>query len=229
MSKRYLHDVKLIPRPAKPFKKIGLSFVILILCAGLISGGYLLSNFLTGGGLSWISGNKIKVNGLNYYVIYFGEYDDKESATDCIFWTASGGGASYVHKLSKYIVCGQLYNNFDDVNLVMENFGEDLTYSPKFMNVKTDKKYIGVDGVTALDKKTITAYLNTTPKIIDEVLNISNRLDKNQISRVSAGSEINSLKSQMKITTLELASINLNYNSGELNKFINFSNTIYPK
>ena len=222
MSKRYLHDIKLIPRSVKPFKKLGVFFLVLLVLFILTILGHLLANFVVGGGFSWVSGNKIKLNGLNYYLIHFGEYDDEVSASDCLFWTASGGGASYIQKFDKYIVCGQIYTNYDQASLVMDNFGEDLTYEPKLINIRIPKQYLKVDGVSALHKKTISVKVNMVSNIIDEILDISNKLDKNQISKVSASSDINSLKSNVKITALELSSINANYNSDELNKVINF-------
>ena len=221
MSKTYVNGVKLIKRPNKFFKKLWKLVVFIVICVVVFFGGIGLSSLITNNSFSWTIGEKISLKGINYYAIHFGEFDNKQEAIDCSVWTASSGGAAYIYEGNTYIVLGQIYANIDDANKVVENFNQDLTYEPAIKQFKTKKQSFSVKNISKKDKRKIIDNINLISDTVNKLLIISNNLDKSLCSNVSASSEVNSLKSDVKIAKMELTSLNIDYNSGNILKIIN--------
>lgn len=219
MSKNYSQDVRLIKRKNKFLKSLGVFFLIVVVSAVIFFGGMGISNLLTIRGFTWFRNNKIAIKSSNYYAIIFGEYSAEQEALDCAIWTATSGGAAYVYNDTKYMVLGQLYDNIDSANLVVENFSSDITYPASVKQFKINKVSFKIDNLKASDKRKIEGGLQLLPDTINEVLNISNKIDTNIISNVSASSEINSLKSEMKIAKASIESINVTYANENLKKY----------
>jgi len=219
MSKIYSQDIKLIRRKNSFLKGFGVFLLVNLILTIIFFGGVGISNLLYSRGFTWFKSNKIILNSENYYVISFGEYDTEKEALDCAIWTGTSGGAAYVYQQEKFLVAGQLYDNVDNANNVLENFSNDLTYSASIKQYKTDKISFKIEGLEAKDKRIIEKNLNLIHKTISNVLEVSNKIDTNVCSNVSASSEINALKSDVKIAKTSLDSVNVNYGSDKLKSF----------
>lgn len=216
MSKIYSKDVVLIKRKNKLFKKILFVLLTLLVFTAMFFGGVGLSNLLSKNGIIWFKNNKIIVNASNYYVVNFGEFDNEKEALDCAIWTGASGGAAYVYHNQKYLVSGQLYDHVDNANKVVENFSKDITYPASVKQFKTSKVVFKIDGLQAKDKRQIENSIKLITDTINDITSISNNIDTNVYSNVSASSEINLLKSEVKIAKTNIDSINVNYNNSNL-------------
>jgi len=221
MPKIYSHDVKLIKRKSKKMRLFVISLFIMMLILIISFGGIGVSNFLSKKGFTWFKTNKLSITSLNYYVVHFGEFNTEEESVKCSLWTLNSGGSSYIYGADKYLVVAQIYNNVDDANSVIENLSKDLTYTAEIKQFKSQKHYFEVDNISVADKRKLNKSINLTSELINSVLEISNKLDKGILSKVMASSEINSLKSDMKINKTYIDSINSNYNNSQLSKISN--------
>ena len=221
MSKKYKNDIKLIKKNNNFFKRFCIFLLSVIVLTCLFFSGMLIANLLTNNNLNLFN-NKISIKSINYYAIHFGEFDTEEEALNCSIWTASSGGSAYVFNNGKYMVIGQLYRNIDDANIVLSNLNADLTYVPNIAQYKTKKLQLNINNLSNGDKKDINNDIKLIFNTINNMLKISNNLDKNLISNVSASSEVNTLKSKLKVAKVEVESINVNYNSEDLDKLKNF-------
>ena len=181
-----------------------------------------ISYLLSKNGFTWFKSSKIKVDSFNYYAIVFGEYENENNALECSIWTASSGGGAYIFEDVNYSVVGMIYENIDDANMVMDNFSKDLTYTPIVKQFKSNKFSFLVDNISPAHKKDIDDAINLIRKSINDVLTISNKVDTNVLSNVSASSEINSIKSEIKITKSSLNSLNSAYNNVNVKELSNY-------
>lgn len=220
MSKSFSNDIKLIKRPHKALKRSLVIFFTLLVGFLLVLGGKTLSHLLIGREFNFFSGRSITIKEMNYYAIVFGEFESKNEALDCAVWTASSGGSSYIYAENTYFVIGQLYKAEDEAIKVVENFSEDLTYKATIKQFKINKVSFKIDDLSKSDRKRIVGTINLIEETISEVLNISNEVDKNQISNVSASSKINSLKSKVKIARMDLLSKNISFNDETLQGYL---------
>lgn len=211
-----------IKKSKKFFKKMIIFIITMVILVGLFFAGKGFANLLTNKNLNLFNSGGIRLKSLNYYAIHFGEFDSEEDAMKCAIWTASSGGAAYVYNQNKYLVIGQIYSNIDDAESVVNGFNKDITYQPSIVKFKTKNLAIDINKVSNTDKNKINNDINLIFKTITNILKISNNLDKSMISTSTASSEINSIKSDIKIAKLELQSINSNYNNNNINKLVSF-------
>lgn len=222
MSKKYSNDVVLIKRRNKFARGIAI-FLLIVLIANIIFwSGVGISYLLSKNGFSWFRSTTIKVDSLNYYAIVFGEYNSENESLECSIWTASSGGAAYVYQDSTFAVVGMLYENIDDANTVINNFSKDLTYMPKIQQFKSKKFSFAIDDIIPSHKKAVEDYVASIMQSVNKMLNISNKIDTNVLSNVSASSEINLMKSEIKIAKSTIDSINSNYENTYLKNLSNY-------
>jgi len=223
MSKIYSQDVSLIKRK-NSFMKGFATFLAMLLVANIVFwSGVGISYLLSSKGFTWFRSNKINVNSVNYYAIIFGDFDTESEALECSIWTSSSGGGAYVFEESTFAVVGMIYESIDDANLVISNFSEDLTYSPVVKQYKSTKFSFIVENVSPADKKDIEDVVGLIKTTVDKTLLVSNKIDTNVLSNVSASSEINSIKSEIKIAKSSIDAINSSYNNQyltELSKYL---------
>lgn len=222
MPKTYLNGTRLIKRKKAIWLKIGIILISIVVLASLFFSGFGIAKLLTGVDFNLFASGKIKIDGINYYAITFGEFDDEQLTTNCAIWTANSGGASYIYERDKSVVIGQIYNNVDDANSVVNGFSDDITYKANIMQFKSKKLTFSIDNVTHSDKKCIVGDIKSVLNKIDEILEISNNLDEGKYTTVTASSKINSIKSEIKVLKSELQLINSTYNNKDLNSFLGY-------
>lgn len=222
MPKTYLNEVKLIKRKRRIWSRIWTFILSIIILAVIFFSGFGIAKLLTGADFNWLTGGKIKINSVNYYAISFGEFDDEQLTTNCAIWTANSGGASYIYDNGSSIVIGQIYNNIDDANSVVNGFDGDITYKASIMQFKSKKLSFNIDNITHSDKKCIASDIKCVLNKINEILEISNNLDEGKFTTVTASSKINSIKSEIKVVKSELQLVNSAYSSKGLNDFIGY-------
>ena len=222
MSKKYSSDVVVIKRKNKFMKGVAYLLLIVLISNFVFWSGVGISYLLSKKGFTWFKSDKIKVDSFNYYAIIFGEYDSEGEALECSIWTSSSGGGAFVYEEQKFFVVGMLYENVDDANTVMDNFSKDLTYSPAIRQFKSLKFSFVINEISPAHKKDVEDVIKLIRNCINLALNISNKIDTNVLSNVSASSEINSIKSEIKIAKSSLNAINSNYNNSYLKEMSNY-------
>ena len=222
MTKIYSNDIRLIKRKSNFLKIILLILLVTLMVVGILGGSMGLSNLLSKRGFVWFKTDQIKISSMNYYVLHFGEFEKEEDASKCATWTLMSGGSAYVYKTDKYLVSAQIYDNIDKANKVVEGLNGDLNYQPQIKHFKTEKTYFKVSSVSVADKRKLEKIINSVGDVITKVLEISNKLDMGLLSNVAASSEVNSLKSDIKINKTHIDSINATYNNSKLTKLSDY-------
>lgn len=196
---------------------------ILIAVVILFSGRF-MADLITGN-VGGIGSGRVKLSGVELYVLSFGEFDDLNEAQACAVWVENSGGAGYLYNTGKYMVVGRTYLSLSDAQKVQENLGT-LRYDPSVITLKVKSKSLKLKGLKNADKKAILNDLNSIKNILTKVAEIDVTIDRNGLTNIGASSALNSLKTEVKEIKNHITLVNLEYKNENLNKVASYCSVV---
>ena len=197
---------------SKQNRKFGGFFAILLSilmvgCMVAISG--VLSGFLTIADIGLLFNNKNVINSHSYYMVVMGEYNNLADAETVASGAAVMGAASYVwNNNNKFFVVGNIYKTKEDANKVCEQIKNTANYNIFVKQIDFKKLNISNKNYTTEQLKTIVDSIKFIGTIYEKTYDYGVKIDKNEIAATQVSSELNNIKSQVKIFASKLDSIN---------------------
>lgn len=198
----YYEDVKVIKKPLKErVKSILIFFCVILIGAGCFGISYFLSSALTVGNLGAFvvfGDTRVKMEGMAYYAVILGEYDDKEKAEQVALGSNIQGAGGYVwEEEDKYWVVGNIYANISDAKSVKENL-KDSKYAIDIKEITLKKLNLNFDTYENEDMDIINNSFKIFDKIYNALYDYSVRFDKGEITNLAVSSGLSEWKGEVK-------------------------------
>ena len=211
MSKKVVHysGVKLVKRKRTKRKKFGV-FLFCVLCVG----GVVL--FATGvpdalkiSSFSFLFKSETNVvNAHSYYAVLMGEYGSESEAQAVASGASVVGAGAYVWNTDgKFLVVGNVYKNKADAETVAKNISGN-NYNVSVYEIKYSKLKVDLNNLSSEQELEFVNAINFLDDMFLKVYNYSVKFDKSEIVATVVSSELNTLKSEIKVWASKLDSIN---------------------
>ncbi len=211
MSKKALRysNTKLVKHKKVGRKKFGV-FLLFALCVCFViflAAGF--SDALTVGSLSFLFGkNKNVIPEHSYYAVLMGQFETESEAQAVASGASVMGAGAYVwHTDGKFLVVGNVYKNKADAETVLKNISGN-NYNVSIHEIKYTKQKVNNKKLADEHNCELVNAICFLDDLFLKVYNYSVKFDKSEIVSTVLSSELNTLKSEIKVWASKLDSIN---------------------
>lgn len=181
-----------------------LSLAMVVLLSGVLAGAITVGNFSN---LFQNKSNTISAH--SYYMVSMGKYNSRSEAEAVASGAAVMGASAYVWELNKmFYVVGNIYKNSSEADSVLKNISGTGNYEISVEEIKFKKLTISNKEYSNEQIKAIVEAIKSLNNIYEKCYDYSLKVDKGEVNTGLVSSELNSIKSEAKITAAKLDAIN---------------------
>ena len=223
MTKNFHNDIVIKKRKHHFFKKFGIFVIFALSLCLVVFLADVLSTALTAGNFSFamIKKNNIKIEEKTLYAVTMGKSEDKFQAFNIAGGASVLGAGGYVWEENDvYLVMANVYSSLSDAEKITNGLNS-YNYEIDIYEIKIPKVKIDTSSLSKKDRKEVLNAINRLYSLYEDLYTMAINIDTKNITFIQGGSLVNRYKSECKIITNKLNSINASLDLEYITKISN--------